>query len=236
MVDPGSTREEELMSPTRGNLEPAMIINELTNEKVPCMFNPYEYTISKQNQWAPGASKGLNCPIIEFKQGGAETLRLKLLFDTYTNGDASRNVLTHTKGLWTMMMVHEGGLFYSETAHKGAPPTCLFSWGGYEFRAVIISMTQTLTMFTIGGIPVRATVDITLQQYVDREAEQRSKTPGSGETPKTRPVQAGDRLDLIAWDEYGDCAKWRSIADANDLVDPLSLRSGQTLIVPPLRG
>jgi len=52
--------------------------------------------------------------------------------------------------------------------------------------------------------------------------------------PKARTIYAGDRLDLIAWEEYGDCSKWRLIAKANELVDPLHLRSGQTLIVPPL--
>ena len=36
------------MATTRGGLEPAVIVNVDTGEPVRCMFNPHEYTLSKQ--------------------------------------------------------------------------------------------------------------------------------------------------------------------------------------------
>jgi hypothetical protein len=46
------------MPNTRGDLEPATIINLATGDQVYCMFNPHEYTLSKQNTWQQGETKG----------------------------------------------------------------------------------------------------------------------------------------------------------------------------------
>ena len=50
---------------------------------------------------------------------------------------------------------------------------------------------------------------------------------------KVRQVKEGDRLDYIAYEEYGDAQEWRRIADANQLTNPLDLRPGMSLANPP---
>ena len=90
------------MSPTKGGLEPATITNMDTGEVVRCMFNPHEYTLTKQNRWERGEKKGKNVPKIKFTQGGAQKLKLQLFFDTYAEGS---DVRAHTDPLWQMMMV-----------------------------------------------------------------------------------------------------------------------------------
>lgn len=217
------------MPTTRGGLEPAVIINKNTQEAVPCMFNPYEYTISKKNTYESAETKGRNIPRIRFKQGGAQTLKLKLLFDTYAEG---MDVHAYTAPLWKMMMVDEDKA--NQRTGKSEPPHCILRWGRFEFEAVITTMSQKPTLFLKDGTPVRTVVDITLQQVIDEEEhEGQNPTSGGGVAPKTRLLYAGDRLDLIAWEEYGECAKWRLIAEANDIIDPLRLRSGQVIIIPP---
>jgi nucleoid-associated protein YgaU len=47
-------------------------------------------------------------------------------------------------------------------------------------------------------------------------------------------VKEGDTIDWIAFDEYGDCAMWRYIADTNGLDDPGRLRPGQVLAIAPM--
>ena len=44
----------------------------------------------------------------------------------------------------------------------------------------------------------------------------------------------GERLDWIAYQEYGNPRHWRHIADVNDLANPFDLRSGQVLKLTPL--
>ena len=44
---------------------------------------------------------------------------------------------------------------------------------------------------------------------------------------------AGDSLASIAYREYGAPAYWRALAEANGIDDPLRLRPGTRLLVPP---
>ncbi len=47
-------------------------------------------------------------------------------------------------------------------------------------------------------------------------------------------VHEGQTLDWIAYQEYGDPAYWRHIAETNDLANPKDLRPGQVLKLTPL--
>jgi nucleoid-associated protein YgaU len=218
------------MATTRGGLEPATIVNKDTDEVVRCMFNPHEYTLTKQNRWQRGETKGKNVPRIKFSQGGAQTLKLQLFFDTYAEGT---DVREHTNPLWTMMMVNTDKT--NPRSNKSEPPPVSFQWGGLQFDAVITSLSQKFTLFLKDGTPVRTTVDISLEQLGDEEDHPRQNpTSGGGDAHRTRIVQAGERLDLIAYEEYEDATQWRRIADANGLEHPLRLRPGQRLVVPPL--
>jgi len=218
------------MPTTRGGLEPATITNKTTGEITACMFNPFEYTISKQNQYENAETKGRNIPRVRFRQGGAQTLGLRLLFDTYAEASDVRAV---TGTLWRMMMIDEDQA--DSRTGKGEPPHCVFRWGRFEFEAVITRMTEKTTLFLRDGTPVRSEVDIALQQVIDEEEHAATNpTSGGGAAYRTRLVLAGDRLDLIAFDVYGDATRWRLLAEANAITDPLRLRPGQVLLIPPL--
>ncbi|MFP3896125.1 MAG: peptidoglycan-binding protein [Anaerolineales bacterium] len=223
------------MPTTRSGLNPAVIINKNTGAEVSCMFNPYEYTLSKQNRYGRDSTKGKNIPDIVFQQGGVQTLGLKLFFDTYGVGSAGgpSDVRDHTAPLWKMMMVDENKV--DQKTGKSEPPHCIFRWGRFEFEAVITKMTEKITLFASDGTPVRSAVDITFQQIVDEEEhEGQNPTSGGGVAPKTRILCAGDRLDLIAWEEYGDSTKWRLVAERNGILDPLCLPIGKVISIPPL--
>jgi nucleoid-associated protein YgaU len=49
-------------------------------------------------------------------------------------------------------------------------------------------------------------------------------------------VQDGDSLPSIAYRAYGDATRWRTIAEANHIDDPLRLRRGTPLMLPRLEG
>lgn len=218
------------MGPTRGGLEPAIVINLSTGEQVHCMFNPHEYTVSKQNQWTKDEVKGKNVPKVKFSQGGAQDLKLQLFFDTYSEGV---DVRAHTRGLWQMMMVTEDKK--NQRSNKSEPPRVEFRWGRFSFRAVITKISQKFTLFLKDGTPVRTTVDVAFQQVEDEEQfAAQNPTSGGGPPMKMHIVGAGERLEWIAARVYGDPGQWRLIAEANHLIHPLRLREGEQLIIPPL--
>jgi hypothetical protein len=70
----------------------------------------------------------------------------------------------------------------SKTTDK-RPPVYIFTWGNEYFYCVITSLTYTLNMFLSDGTPVRAMVDIALQE-VDK-----NNLPGGRESAS----KGGDR-------------------------------------------
>jgi nucleoid-associated protein YgaU len=215
---------------TRGGLAPAVLVNKNTGETVPCMFNPYEYTIAKSNSYEQADTKGKNIPHIRFQQGGAQTLTLRLLFDTM---DVGADVRSLTARLWNMMMVDD--MRTDPRTGKSEPPHCLFIWGAFTFEAVITQMSEQISLFMPAGTAVRSTIQISLQQVSDAfDILGQNPTSGGGIAPATRMLDSGDRLDLIAFEAYGDSTRWRQIAAANAIQDPLHLRAGQLIIIPPM--
>ncbi len=194
-----------------------------------CLFNPKEYTISRTNKWDLKFTKGKNVPKVVFKGGDAATLKMKLFFDTYEEGT---DVREHTQNLWKFMRIDK--TLKNTKSKKGRPPEVVFTWGqNWSFDAVIDSLSQTFTLFTDEGIPVRSTIDVTFRQAKDlEEFAATNPTSGGGEPQRIHVVQAGERLDWIAYQEYGDSTMWRLIAQENNLIRPRSMRPGQKLIIP----
>ncbi|MBN1318101.1 MAG: LysM peptidoglycan-binding domain-containing protein [Anaerolineales bacterium] len=210
-------------------LEKATISGIDVDITVTCLFNPKEYTLSRTNNWDIKMIKGKNTPEVTFGGGQPATLTMQIFFDTYEDGT---DVRKHTKGLWELMRINEDRK--NSKTQKGEPPKVTFSWGQYwSFEAVIVSLTQKFTMFLQDGIPVRSTVDITFKQVRDEMSfAGTNPTSGGGEPHRVHVVQAGERLDWIAYQEYGDATKWRPIASANNLIRPARLKPGQKLIIP----
>lgn len=215
------------MNMTRGELVRAKIINLSTNDSVACMFNPHEYTLSKSNSWTSSPTNGQNTPGANFVQGGAQTLKLTLHFDTFS--DAS-DVRDHTDPLWRMMMVEDDDT--SDEIRKGVPTEVAFEWGKLYFKAVITSLSQKFTLFTPDGTPVRCTVDITLEQKVDIEDDYKDNYSPAALTQNTaQEVTAvqGERVDNIMAQETGKVDKMREFMEANNIDNPLRIAPGSRM-------
>ncbi len=112
---------------------------------------------------------------------------------------------------------------------KAAPPICKFVWGDFSFVAIVESVKVTYEMFRPDGTPVRAKAKVKMKQ-IEEETFYPPQNPTSRSAPrKVWVVQEGQRLDWIAYQEYGDASMWRRLADINRLDNPLRLRPGQIL-------
>jgi hypothetical protein len=223
----------------------ASIIDHDHNQTVECMFNPKEYTFSKQNSWTAKASKGSNIARCEFGSGQPTTLQMQLFFDTYTNikssneSEAPRDVRkAYTQKIWEMMKVDPAlgpiGASGSAKHKKGRPPVVSFQWGSmWSFKAVITSIRERFTLFLPDGTPVRSTLDVTFQQVQDKD-DHPPTNPTSGGVGGERvwKVCEGDTLAWIAYREYGDPNLWRLIAEANRLTRVRQLTPGMLLEIP----
>jgi len=97
-------------------------------------------------------------------------------------------------------------------------------------------MDVTFTYFSSAGVPLRANVSMSLTQFEAAE-NWGPQNPTSGTPTPTRlhQVQRGETLDRISARHYKDSTKWRLIAEANGITDPLALKPGSILSIPRLR-
>jgi nucleoid-associated protein YgaU len=214
------------------------VIKTIDGEKiqVKCLFNPKEYSFAKSNSWPKDQKAAADTPVLNFGGGSPATLSMDLLFDTYQNprnGGQSRDVRTvYINDLWKMMFVDKQ-LAEKKKNKQGRPPKVQFTWGkALSFEAVMTSLSVTFTLFLPDGTPVRASAKVAFQQVKDTKELPQNPTSGGLGGERVRTVEEGDRLDLIAHEEYGDTAQWRLIAAANGITNPRNLRPGSTLVIP----
>ncbi len=121
---------------------------------------------------------------------------------------------------------------------KRDPPRCLFSWGGFQYTGVLSALAQRFTLFLDTGIPVRA--ELTLTFTGTPTPRQAIDNAGLDNCRKLHLVRSSDRLDMLSYSETGSAARWRDIARANGIEDPLAFPTagdtGRTLIIPDFHG
>ena len=187
---------------------------------VPCLFNPKELSVEKSNQFAEVNIPGLPSPIFQFVRGNARSVTMDLFFDTYEEGIDVRIFTDRITGLMDI------------DSDLHAPPVCLFIWGAFIFQCIIERVTKKFTMFLPEGIPVRATLSVTLKEYTEVTSQVIGINLLSADLTKRWVVTRGDSLWSIAFKEYGDPGDWRLIASANNIDNPRILNPGQELIIP----
>lgn len=199
---------------------------EVSRETFTCQFNPTEFEIGKSNHWVSKPNIGSDAEQLTFTGGGAQDITLKLLFDSTDSGEP---VTKHYQILKSLTLVDPQTRDRSHTG-KGEPPWVHVQWGRFiAFPAVITTFTERYILFTPDGAPLRAEVSVTLKQATDSNQKQGQNPTSLSEPRRTWVVQQGERLDWIAYEEYGDANAWRRIADANNLLDPKRLHAGQVL-------
>lgn len=122
----------------------------------------------------------------------------------------------------------------SRDAHRPAPATIEFDWNGPStFPGYLNSANATYTLFDAGGTPLRASVTISIQELPE-PAPAQNPTSGSEPGYRTRLLRDGDTLQSVAYAEYRDAGLWRALARSNGIHDPLRLRPGTRMQVPPI--
>ena len=202
----------------------ALIIDcdSITRIPIPVMFNPPEYQLQVTNQFAEVGIPGLGSSLLQFVRGSARTLTMELFFDTTNLGI---DVRLHTELVLSLTNLN------SETH---APPRLLFVWGSLIFPCVLESVTQTFDFFNTLGMPLRARLNVTLKEHDTLEDLLGSDQLLSADRTKQWIFKKGDTLQKIAAQEYGDPNKWRAIAEANNVDNPLTIPVGRALKVPAL--
>jgi nucleoid-associated protein YgaU len=205
---------------------------------IQALFNPESYTISKSVTWSPPQSaagggsqtqRKVNAPILSFGGGDSRQLSLELFFDVTNPLQGILDVREETNEIVRLTRIERD---------EEQPRVCEIAWGqapvgsDLPFIGVITSLTQRFTQFRPEGNPVRATLSLTLKEFLDPKLDKLRTDPEL----TTYQVKGGETLSGIAAKVYRDPSRWRAIAQANSIDDPRHLDPliGRRLTIPKL--
>jgi hypothetical protein len=200
----------------------AKILIEHTGEQFNVLFNPEEYALDKDNNFASHTVPGLSSPLLQFVNGNLRTLNMELFFDTT---DDRRDVREETSRVVGLLDIR---------SDLHAPPVIRVSWASLQFRCVLARASQRFTRFLEDGRPTRARLTVTFNEFIDEEREAKEVNRQTADFSKAHVVQQGETISDIAFTHYRDPQLWRPIADANALDDPRRLTAGSSLRIPSL--
>jgi LysM repeat protein len=211
--DPPVDRKSLQPGPPRGRIE--------------FQFNPKELSLSKSAKWNRQSQRGSKkSDVPQFTGADPSKLSLEMFLDASDTQD-DRVVKTVEQLFACCVPTDE-----SHQKKKGSPPWVIFHWGALtSFTAYVSSVTVKYTLFTAGGLPIRGTATVNIDEIA---GEQKGQNPTSGglAARTVHTVVAGDSLPSIAWREYGDPTLWRPIAERNGIDDPMRLPAGTALLIP----
>ena len=226
-------------------------------------FNPSEYTITRgvtiDNKTGAGQQNSTKeKQVVDSKPS---TLNLTLYFDSYSDlegmdfGGIAKKAVGAISGMvgggpganeaMEEPEVNEKVTDLSEkiatlsrfASNLHEPPDIRFVWGaGLKFQGKVISSSVQYTMFAPDGTPVRIKVAMTIEGEELEIIEQEEGMPfESPDRTKERVLPYGDQLWMVAEEEYGDPSQWKTIAKANNILNPRSIDRAVRLKVPSIQ-
>ena len=195
-------------------------------EKLNVLFNPEEYTVNKDNNFAVQPIPGLSAPLVQFVNGNLRTLEMELFFDTWDTPALPKQDVRDLTGRLIHLMDVDPDLH--------APPLLHVAWSSLQMDCVLARASQKFIMFSDNGTPVRARLTVTFNEVIDPEQEAKRVNRQTVDFRKVHIVMQGETLSGIAGQFYENPRIWRPIAIENGIADPRSIFVGQSLKIPSL--
>ena len=207
-------------------LQQLTITVEHTGQRIVVRYNPEEYSVSKDNNFAAQSIPGLGSPLVQFVNGNQRTLEVELFFDSYdTPTFVKEDVRVQTDQVAGLMKLD---------SDLHAPPVLVVGMASLQFRCVLSRVNQRFIMFLPSGVPVRARLTCTFIEYVDPALEAAAANLQTADFSKVHVVAGTETLSEIAGRLYDDVGQWRPIAVANGIANPRTIRPGDALRIPAL--
>jgi contractile injection system tube protein len=192
----------------------------------PVQFNPQTLKVNFSNQKAGGDQpKGSST---QFVGKGVTKLSLELWFDVALAIEQGRVPAgTDVRGLTGEIAYFMAPQTVTVKGKKGlAPPGIRFHWGSFLFEGVMDSMDETLDLFSADGLPLRASVSISVSKQEIQYDRSKAASLGAA-VPGSEPLtvaKAGRSLQQMASD--AGTSNWQGIALANGIENPRILAAG----------
>lgn len=194
-------------------------------ERIPFKFNPDKWSINRSAKWEAGTqSSGVAVP--SFRGPNPASVSVEMFLDASDQKDG--NIKPTVDKLFKAVLPESS----SVQQNQPSAPHARFQWGLIIFQGYIESVNVTYTLFRGTGTPVRGTATVTIKEFPNAVGAQ-NPTSGGPAGNRVHRMVAGDTLASVAFHEYRNTARWRELAEANGIDDPMRVPVGTVLLVPP---
>jgi hypothetical protein len=202
------------------------VIDRSDGKVVPVQFNPQTLKLSFSNQWKGGDQPQGSSP--QFVGTSTTKLGMELWFDVMLpvpDGmpDPRGDVRKLTAQIAYFMTVQKPN---DPDQESRVPPKLKFQWGSFLFNGTMDSMDETIELFSNEGVPLRASVSVSLSKH-DLNFEFNGPGGSATGTFGTKPLslaKAGDSLQQMA--ARAGIRNWQGVARANGITNPRQLQPG----------
>jgi contractile injection system tube protein len=206
----------------------ASFTQEINKDKwVTVQFNPETLKVNFSNNIVKPAGGGdqTGTPSLQYVGEGSTSLSVQLWFDLTVPLAAGEQAVSDVRQ-YTEKVVY----FITPTQKQMAgnttgyiPPAVRFLWGSFQFDGVMDSLNESLEFFSNEGIPLRASISISLSQQKIQQVTFRSTGVAGGVssagTSATTLIKSGDTIQGIV-DSVGGSENWQPTALANGIENP----------------
>jgi hypothetical protein len=209
------------------------------------MYNPESFSMSHSNAFQRLRGIHLHGQRARYMSSHSERLQLDFIFDgTGVADSGAAALLSQVPGLGGLATPSvsdqvesflENCFYVDEELHE--PRFLKIQWGQGELKAFdcrLESVEVAYTSFDRSGAPLRAKLAATFIEDTEPSKVLRVQNLHSPDVSRSRTVKAGDTLPALCKEIYGDASYYLFVARANQLDDFRNLRTGQSLLFPPL--
>ena len=199
-------------------------------------FNPTDIQLNAKASWAPQDTQADQVKL-EFKKVEPRTLTMTLVFDTTTNNaDVRTTYVNQLMNTFVLTEMPDLNPAHDQTAQGTLGPKKrnvlqTFEWGSFSFMGAIVGLNTKYTMFSKDGNPIRAEVNVTMKEYINKDLFQVGGSRNNITVPQVKLVQmeAGQTLSGMA-SVLG--TSMSALAAANGISDPMNIPAGTVLGLP----
>lgn len=199
-------------------------------------FNPASIVLG----WGSGAGEGKdkkkgsqqiaggdykNVKLTGFKPG---SVTFDLIFDSTLLIDGKRG-----KAAWKQIQtLHNVCINVNSKSH--APNYLKLTWGEFQLKGIMSSLSVTYELFESDGTPLRAKATCGFIRFTDALTKAKKEGKQSPDMTQVFTIKEGDTLPLLCFEHYGSSRYYMQVAKFNNLPYLSCLRPGQKIVLPPL--
>jgi len=189
------------------------------------MFNPEKFSVSNQTEYKYDDRPGSTGSEQRFDKVSPRSFSFEFLIDG-TGASGEIRVVDAELKLFKITVGYIGD------THR--PTYLIINWGTFVVRCILKSLTVNYTLFNPVGIPLRATINASFEEYITPKLEALQNFLSSPDVTHVRTVKAGDKLDLMSYTIYKDSKYYMELARANNLSQFRKLKTGDQIVFPPI--